>query len=167
LMLHHTAGNVGSFLAPAIAATLLLFMGWRQTFFILGVPSILMGAGYFFLRDRLPNSARMGKKKAAQAGLDAYRRCLKDRNIVFTSLILMVGAAGRGTGFNVTYLVPFFMERFGVTASQAGFLLMVLEAAGVVGPLAVAWLSDRVGRFCRRSSPSGSPINRRSTLCSS
>ena len=29
----------------------------------------------------------------------------------------MVGAAGRGTGINITYLVPFFMERFGITAS--------------------------------------------------
>ncbi len=146
LMLHHTAGNVGTFLAPAIAASLLLFMGWRQVFLILGVPSILMGMSYFLLRDRVPSSARMGKKKAARAGLDAYRQCLKNRNIVFTSLILMVGAAGRGTGFSVTYLVPYFMVRFDLTASQAGFLLMVLEAAGVVGPLAVAWISDRVGR---------------------
>jgi len=146
LMLHHTAGNVGSFLAPAIAASLLLFMGWRQVFLILGVPSILMGVCYFLLRDRVPSSARMGKKKAARAGLDAYRQCLKNRNIVFTSLIMMVGAAGRGTGFNVAYLVPYFMARFDLTASQAGFLLMVLEAAAVVGPLAVAWISDRVGR---------------------
>ncbi len=146
LMLHHTAGNVGSFLAPAIAASLLLFMGWRQVFLILGVPSILMGLCYFLLRDRVPSSARMGKKKAARAGLDAYRQCLKNRNIVFTSLIMMVGAAGRGTGFNVAYLVPYFMAKFDLTASQAGFLLMVLEAAAVVGPLGVAWISDRVGR---------------------
>ena len=146
LMLHHTAGNVGSFLAPAIAASLLLFLGWRQVFLILGVPSILMGLCYFLLRDRVPSSARMGKKKAARAGLDAYRQCLKNRNIVFTSLIMMVGAAGRGTGFNVAYLVPYFMAKFDLTASQAGFLLMVLEAAAVVGPLGVAWISDRVGR---------------------
>ena len=146
LMLHHTAGNVGSFLAPAIAASLLLFMGWRQVFLILGVPSILMGLCSFLLRDRVPSSARMGKKNAARAGLDAYRQCLKNRNIVFTCLIMMVGAAGRGTGFNVAYLVPYFMARFDLTASQAGFLLMVLEAAAVVGPLAVAWISDRVGR---------------------
>ena len=58
----------------------------------------------------------------------------------------MVGAAGRGTGFNVAYLVPYFMAKFDLTASQAGFLLMVLEAAAVVGPLGVAWISDRVGR---------------------
>lgn len=146
LMLHHISGNIGSFLAPAIAASLLLFMGWRQVFLIVGLPSILMGCCYFLLRDRVPSSKGRDKKKTARASLDAYRRCLKNRDIVFTSLILMVGAAGRGTGFNVTYLVPYFMQRFDLSASHAGFLLMVLEAAGVVGPLAVGWVSDRVGR---------------------
>jgi predicted MFS family arabinose efflux permease len=145
-MLHHTAGNVGTFLAPALAAGLLFYVGWRQVFLILGIPSMLMGLCYFLLRDRLPSARQEGRKKAARASLDAYLRCLKDRNILFSSMILMVGAAGRGTGFNETYLVLYFMESFHVTASHAGLLLMVLEAAGVVGPLGVAWISDRIGR---------------------
>ena len=78
--------------------------------------------------------------------MEAYRLCLKNRNIVFTSLVLMVGAAGRGTGINITYLVPFFMERFGITASGGGLVLTVLQAAGLVGPLAIAWFSDRFGK---------------------
>jgi MFS family permease len=147
LTLHHIAGNVGTFVAPALAALLLLYMGWRQVFLILGIPSMLMGACYFLLRDRVPSASRpKDKKKAARASVSAYRTCLKDRNILFTSLVLMVGAAGRGTGISVTYLVPYFMERFHVTASHAGLLLMVMEGAGVVGPLGVAWLSDRVRR---------------------
>lgn len=146
LTLHHTAGNVGSFLAPAIGAFLLLYMGWRPIFLILGILSIVMGLAYFLLRDRVPNAngAESGKK-TAQTSLNAYIQCLKNRNILLVSLILMVGAAGRGTGFNVTYLVPYFMQKFSVTASTAGFLLMVLQAAGVVGPLGIAWLSDRFG----------------------
>lgn len=143
LMLHHTAGNVGTFLAPAIAAGLLVYVEWRQVFLFLGIPSMLMGLCYFLLRDRLPTGKSEGRKKAAKASLDAYLRCLKNRNILFTSMVLMVGAAGRGSGFNVTYLVPYFMDTFHVTASQAGLLLMVLEAAGVAGPLGVAWVSDR------------------------
>jgi ACS family hexuronate transporter-like MFS transporter len=146
LTLHHTAGNVGSFLAPAIGAFLLLYMGWRPIFLLLGGLSVVMGLFYFVLRDRVP-SAKSGesRKETAKASLNAYLQCLKNRNILFVSAILMVGAAGRGTGFNVTYLVPFFMERFDITASGAGFLLMVLQAAGVVGPLGVAWLADRFG----------------------
>jgi len=143
LMLHHTAGNVGSFLAPAIAAGLLLYMGWRQVFLVLGIPSILMGIGYFLLRDKVGAKTEGGKKKV-QASWNAYVAYLKNRNILFTSFVLMAGAAGRGTGFSEAYLVAYFMDKFGVTAPQAGFLLMVLEAAGVVGPLCIGWISDKV-----------------------
>lgn len=146
LTLHHTAGSVGSFLAPAIAAVLLLYMGWRAIFLILGIPSVLMGLSYFVLRDRVPNVKRTEtKKETAKASLNAYIQCLKNRNIMFVTLVLMVGAAGRGTGLNVTYLVPYFMKTFDVSASYAGLLLMVIQAAGIAGPLGVAWLSDRLG----------------------
>jgi MFS family permease len=57
-----------------------------------------------------------------------------------------VGAAGRGTGVNATYLVPFFMERFNVTASTGGMLLTVMTGAGLIGPLLIAWFSDRLGK---------------------
>ena len=107
-----------------------------------------------------PMKAKAGKANF-KANLDAYRICLKNRNILFTSLVLMVGAAGRGTGINLTYLVPFFMERFDVTAPVGGLFLTVLQGAGLVGPLAIAWVSDRLGRramitqitllLCRRS----------------
>lgn len=146
LTLHNTAGNVGTFLAPGLAAFLLLYLGWRQVFLVLGFPSILMGVSYFLLRDHVTTAQSGRKGKAARASWNAYLQCLKNRNILFTSLILMAGAAGRGSGFNVTYLVPYFMKRFGITASRAGLLLMVLEAAGVVGPLAVGWVSDRFSR---------------------
>ena len=58
----------------------------------------------------------------------------------------MVGAAGRGTGVNMTYLVPYFMAQYGVSASGGGLLLTVMQGAGLVGPLAIAWFSDRSGK---------------------
>ena len=70
---------------------------------------------------------------------------MKNRNILFTSLVLMAGAAGRGTGVNMTYLVPFFMQKFGVSASGGGFILTLMQAAGLVGPMLIAWYSDRIG----------------------
>ncbi len=146
LTLHVTAGNVGTFVGPAIAAFLLLYMGWRPVFLILAVPSLLTAFAYFWI----PNVATAGDRPESRSGkaggtLSVYFRCLKNRNVLLTSLAAMVGAAGRGSGFNITYLVPFFMERFGVTASAGGLLFMLLQGAGVVGPLLIAWLSDRVG----------------------
>ena len=146
LTIHHTAGNLGSFLGPALASIALLYMSWRTAVVIFGLASVVMGLSLFTMRDYAdaPDEAQSTRKKM-KSNLHAYVQCLKNRNIIFTSLVLMAGAAGRGTGVNVTYLVPFFMERFGVTASTGGFMLTLMQGAGLVGPLAIAWLSDRLG----------------------
>jgi MFS family permease len=38
------------------------------------------------------------------------------------------------------------MAQYGVTASAGGLLLTVMQAAGLVGPLAIAWFSDHIGK---------------------
>ena len=146
LTFHHSAGNLGSFIGPAAASLALIYMGWRAAFVLFGAFSLIMGLTLFWVRDHGSAAETGGAKKKAQAGFDAYIQCLKNRNILFTSLVLMVGAAGRGTGVNMTYLVPFFMAQYGVSASGGGLLLTIMQAAGLVGPLAIAWFSDRSGK---------------------
>ncbi|MSP40095.1 MAG: MFS transporter [Deltaproteobacteria bacterium] len=147
LTFHTSAGNLGSFIGPAAASFALLYMGWRSTFVLFGAISLIMGLTLFAVRDHAGGANEIaGGKKKAKAGFDAYLQCLKNRNILFTSLVLMAGAAGRGTGVNLTYLVPFFMQKFGVSASSGGFILTLMQAAGLVGPMLIAWLSDRTGK---------------------
>ncbi len=148
LTFHHSAGNLGSLLGPALASFALLYMGWQTAFVVFGLPSVLMGLTLFLIGERteVSDATESSARKKMKANLNAYLQCLKNRNIIFTSLVLMVGAAGRGTGINNTYLVPFFMERFDVTASTGGFLLTLMQAAGLIGPMAIAWLSDHVGK---------------------
>ncbi|HEY3305082.1 MAG TPA: MFS transporter [Candidatus Binatia bacterium] len=145
LTLHHTAGSAGSFIGPAVVSILLLYAGWRTAFVVFGLPTLILGMFLFTLQDR-DTSGEAGRKRTMRASWAVYLKCLRNRNIILTSLVLMVGAAGRGTGINSTYLVPFFMERFGVTASGGGFLLTLLYGAGLVGPLAIGLVSDRFGR---------------------
>jgi ACS family hexuronate transporter-like MFS transporter len=143
LTFHHSAGNLGSFIGPAAASLALLYFDWRTAFVIFGALSLAMGLTLFLVRDQAGGGE--GGKGKAKAGFDAYLQCLKNRDIVVTSLVLMVGAAGRGTGINTTYLVPFFMAQYGVSASGGGVLLTLMQGAGLVGPLLIAWFSDRTG----------------------
>src|SRR6266404_33426 len=147
LTFHHSAGSFGSFIGPGLASIALLYVNWRTAFVLFGMMSLIMGLALFMVREHASAADEAKDSKANfKANIDAYRVCLKNRNILFTSLVLMVGAAGRGTGINLTYLVPFFMERFDVTASVGGLFLTLLQGAGLVGPLAIAWVSDRLGR---------------------
>ena len=146
LTFHHSAGSLGSFIGPAAASFALLYMGWRSAFVIFGSLSLLMGLTLFWVSDHSNARESAGGKTKTKASFDAYIQCLKNRNILFTSLVLMVGAAGRGTGINMTYLVPFFMAQYGISASGGGLLLTLMQGAGLVGPLAIAWFSDRSGK---------------------
>jgi MFS family permease len=148
LTFHHSAGNLGSFIGPAAASLALLYMGWRTAFVIFGLLSLIMGWTLFWVSDHSGAGDNAGGKAKTRAGFDAYIQCLKNRNILFTSLVLMAGAAGRGTGVNMTYLVPFFMAQYGVSASGGGLLLTLMQGAGLIGPLAIAWFSDRSGKRC-------------------
>jgi len=147
LTFHHSAGNLGSFIGPAAASFALLYMNWRSVFVLFGAISLIMGLTLFVVRDHAGAAGDVaGGKTKAKAGFDAYLQCLKNRNIFLTSLVLMVGAAGRGTGVNMTYLVPFFMQHFGVSAPSGGFILTLMQAGGLVGPMLIAWFSDRSGK---------------------
>jgi MFS transporter, FSR family, fosmidomycin resistance protein len=147
LTFHHSAGNLGSFIGPALASLALLYMGWRTAFVVFGIFSLAMGLTLFLLRDYTSASDEGEDKKSLfKSNVNAYLLCLKNRKILLTSLVLMVGAAGRGTGVNATYLVPFFMEQFNITASSGGMLLTIMMGAGLIGPLVIAWLSDRSGK---------------------
>jgi len=145
LTFHHSAGNLGSFIGPAAASVALLYVSWRTAFVIFGLLSLFMGLTLFLVRD-YGGTGEATPKAKAHAGFDAYIRCLKNRNLLFTSLVLMAGAAGRGTGVNMTYLVPFFMSKFAISASAGGLLLTLMQSAGLIGPMAIAWFSDWIGK---------------------
>lgn len=147
LALHITAGNIGTLLAPILAAILMVYIGWRAVFWIVGVPSVLMGIAYFLFSDIVrPSAAYIKKSKMSYQGWEAYKKCFQNRNILVVSLVLMVGAAGRGQGVNVTYLIPHFVNDLHVDATYAAFLFTLLQVGGLVGPIAWGWLSDRFNR---------------------
>lgn len=147
LTLHHSLGNLGALLAPVVAGGLLLFTSWRVVFFSVAVLSLTMGISYFFLKETVVAAEDPESKGgAARASLRDYLNCLKNRDVMLVSLIQMTGAAGRGTGISVAFLTAFFMAHLGVNVSAAAGLLMIYHLSGLLGPLALGWLSDRFNR---------------------
>jgi MFS family permease len=144
LALHTTGGNAGTLLAPLVIGGLIYFVGWRWVFFIIAVPSLLAGLGYFLLRDRIPQMS--SREKGRRATLQAYAACLRNRNLLLISGVQMVGAAGRGQGLDIAFLTTHFVNEFGMELTAATFLIAVMQAGGLVGPLALGWLSDRLPR---------------------
>jgi FSR family fosmidomycin resistance protein-like MFS transporter len=143
LALHSTGGNAGTLAAPLVVAALVWFLDWRAIFLLVAVPSLIMGLAYFLVRDRVPAGE---ERRGGRASLEAYKTCLRNRNLMIISLVQMVGAAGRGQGIDIAFLTPHFVNDFQMELSVATLLITLLQAGGLVGPLALGWLSDRLSR---------------------
>ena len=148
LALNTSIASVGSFFAPLVAGFMLFYMGWRQVFFLLAGLSVAFGFVYLLFGERKPAAepSKQGGRSKLREGFKNYRLVLKNRNILLISLVMMVGAGGRGGGVNDTYLILHMVNDLGLTLGIAVIAKAVQQAGGIVGPLGFGWLSDRVSR---------------------
>ncbi len=147
LALNTTIATVGTMLAPVIAGVAVAYLGWRHLMMLVAIPSILIGVAYLFVKDRQRTARTAAPKRAMLAQSAAsYRRALRSRNMLLITIVFAIGAAGRGGQGVQLYLAPHLTRDFRMTLAFAGLALSVSQAGGLVGPLVLGWLSDRLSR---------------------
>jgi FSR family fosmidomycin resistance protein-like MFS transporter len=147
LAFHSTAGQIGSLLAPLMAALLVTYIGWRGVFWAVGSFSVVMGLICFAFRDSLRTARQeQPKSRLIPQGWEAYKTCLKDKNILLVSLVFMAGAAGRGQDINEVYIIPHFVHDFKISITYGAFLFTFIQVGSLIGPFVWGWISDRFNR---------------------
>lgn len=139
----------GSFVAPVVLVLLAQEYGWRNAFYIAGIPGLISAALIWFMLDE-PDSkqslAHGGKTaQARDVGLFApILEALKVRNVLICVLMGIV---------LVAYLVicwafmPLFLTQVrGYSQTETSWLMGTLGISATIGSFAVAGLSDMVGR---------------------
>ncbi|MFQ6029422.1 MAG: MFS transporter [Dehalococcoidia bacterium] len=145
IALNSSASNVGGLVAPLVAGALLLIMGWRQVFMIVALVSVAMGLVYFLFRKQVaPANDPVGGRGRLVQGMDSYLRVFHNKNVILVSLVMMVGGAGRG--LTVIFLAQHFARDLGLSTFMVSIAITTMLAGGVVGPVALGWISDRVSR---------------------
>ena len=148
IALNSSVSNVGSLLAPLLAAAMLLVMDWRDVFKIVALFSVAMGLVYFIYRPPVAaatSGPRSAKGKLLQSKA-SYIRVFKNKNMILVSLVMMVGGAGRGGGINVAFLALHFSRDLEMSTTMVGYALAVFAIGGVIGPVAMGWMSDKLSR---------------------
>ncbi len=147
LAFHSTAGQIGSLLAPLMAAVLITYMGWRGVFWAVGALATFMGLICFAFRDSLRTAQQdQPKSRLVPQGWEAYKTCLKDKNLLLVSLVFMAGAAGRGQDINEVYIIPHFVHDFKIDITYGAFLFTFIQVGSLIGPFVWGWISDRFNR---------------------
>src|SRR5262252_4972100 len=135
LAFHSTAGQIGSLVAPLLAALLIFQLGWRGVFWAVGIVTTIMGMICFVFRDSLRLAVSdKAKSRLTPVGWDAYKKCLQNKNVLLVSLLSKSAA--------------WPARLFG-----AGFRIVSTENS-----------SFKRRFWSRRSPPFGSPGSRRSQL---
>lgn len=133
------------------AAAVLLAIGWRQTYLLVGaalivsIPLVLR-----VVRDKpdTDDSPRRWDEVAAArptSAADAAVSAGWTRSYTFWALAVGFFACGFTDQFVAVHLVP-FAQGIGISSVTAANAFAVLSAAGVVGSVLVGWLSDILSR---------------------
>jgi MFS transporter, FSR family, fosmidomycin resistance protein len=147
LAFHSTAGQIGSLLAPLLAAVLVIYLGWRGVFWAIGALATVMGMICFVFRDSLRMApVERSKSRLTPLGWEAYKACFKNKNVLLVSLVFMAGAAGRGQDINEVYIIPHFVHDFNISITYGAFLFTFIQVGSLIGPFIWGWISDRFNR---------------------
>jgi len=147
LAFHSTAGQIGGLMAPVLAAFMVTRFGWRGVFWFVGALTTVVGLICFVFRDSLRTAAQDNpKSRLVPVGWEAYKTCLKNKNILLVSLVFMAGAAGRGQDINEVYIIPHFVHDFNLDITRAALLFSLIQIGSLIGPFIWGWISDRFNR---------------------
>lgn len=132
---------LGSFVAPVLLVAFAQAYGWREAFYLAGVPGLISAAlVWWLLREPLP--ARPTPAEEAEAG--SVLSVLRERNVWLCCVLAVL---------LVSYLVvcwafmPLYLTQVrGVSPDQMGWLMGTLGISATIGSFVVAGLSDRIGR---------------------
>jgi MFS family permease len=127
--------------------------GWREAFFIVGVPGLLLAAIVRFTLDEPTRGASEGRDDSgAQISMAAAFRFLFARR----SYVHMGVAAGLSSfvGYAVIIFFPSFIQRsFGMGIANIGLWLgLILGIAGGIGYFFGGYVADKVGQQGRKRS---------------
>ena len=150
IMQNFFAALLGQSLAPSLLPLIAQAHGWRDAFFVAGLPGLLCAMGvWLWVREPArdapaPLRATAATDSAPHAGTMGVLEMLAVRNVLVCCLIsvFMVGWFVMGW----TFLPKFLTEVRGMPGPAMGSLLSVLGFASALSGFGAPWLSDRIGR---------------------
>lgn len=131
---------LGSFLAPVVLVSFALSFGWREAFFLAGVPGIISAVLIWFLLEEPAKAPKPEKGAETLSMLGA----LKIRNMWICVLVgvLMVAHFVITWAFMPLYLV----QQRGMDDTTMSWLMGSLGVAAAIYAFLISGLSDKIGR---------------------
>jgi MFS transporter, OFA family, oxalate/formate antiporter len=143
--------GVGTLVVPPLAAWLIDTLGWRETYLVLGIFAVVVGAGMALLIEDDPRGRSLnadgdppaaGGEVIAAAGIP-LRRAITSRRFIGLYAACFICSFGLFVPF--VHLVPYALD-LGVSQSAAVLLVGGIGIGSTAGRFFLGGLADRLGR---------------------
>ena len=147
------AGDLGKMIAPLVAGlfAVTLGLGWRATFWIVGIAGLAFMFASVFTRRAVdvtePASraaARTAKSNAPNPAGSAVQNGEERARVGAFATLSAVGALDAATRTSALVFLPFVMDANGMSAGQVSAMLFLLFGGGAAGKFVCGWLGDRM-----------------------
>jgi MFS family permease len=142
--------GVGTLVMPPIALVLIDKLGWRETYLVLGIFAVVVGAGMALLIEDDPGSRGLGidgdpprRGLATAAAGIAVGEAVKSRRFIGLYAACFICAFGLFVPF--VHLVPYALDH-GVEQKAAALLVGAIGVGSTAGRFLLGGLADRLGR---------------------
>ncbi|KAB2336185.1 MFS transporter [Cytobacillus depressus] len=147
-------GSLGFLLATVPFSALIVFLGWRGAFFSAGLLLCLCSILLYFVlvrkpRQILPNALEVVKKEIQREKTLVLLRRLSSNRQAWALFFCHFGIVGTYVGFISSWGVPYGMNMYGMTRSDASQLMMIGLIGALIGAPFGSWISSRLGTIKR------------------
>jgi sugar phosphate permease len=141
------AGSLGFLLATVPFTAWISLLGWRQAFFSVGLLLCLCGILLYFVliekTKQLNDSTAVKNEIHREKTLALLRRIFSNRQ-AWALFFCHFGIVGAYVGFIGSWAVPYGMNVYGMTRSDASELIMIGMIGAIMGAPLTSWLSSRL-----------------------
>lgn len=135
----------GSILAPVLLVQIAENMGWRNAFFVAGIPGLVLGLlAWKFIKKSTAESTKEAVDQTKEKSALNIAELLQYNNIKWG-----IGAACCVFGWwfaALPFISNYFVNTQGMSADDMGKTMGLLGVSGLVSSIIVPGLSDKIGR---------------------
>ena len=148
-----TVAVFGGLAATTPLAVAIGEVGWRTTLLGIGGVGLAAAAGIFVLAHDTPRAAglppvdEIPDRPAVTAGeLRHHTRAALREPETWLLGVMLFFMTGIGITVFGLWGIPYLVQTYGITVTEASVYLLVGNVGGMIGPAAFGWLSDALGR---------------------
>ena len=143
-------GSLGFLLATVPFSSWITLLGWRPVFFSAGLLLCLCGILLYFVLVKKPkqlflDESAVVKEEAPREKTSVLLRRIFSSRQAWALFFCHFGVVGGYVGFVSSWAVPYGMDMYEMTRSDASQVIMVGLCGALVGAPLASWISSRLG----------------------